>query len=459
MAAQEKEMTYQEALAALEGYIADPDAIAMHETELANLLLIVKQQDSEQFGTLIARIPEDILGDVLLELPETDKDTAIEQLSVEKLADVIHELDSDDAVDLMQDIEEVDEEKRDSILSNLQDEDLEEIQHLSRYEEDEAGAFMQLEMFKAHLDESVGEAIERLKRMKREQEIQNVHQLFVVDNLQKLIATIPLEDIILFEFHEPLATILAQHEEAYRPRSIFSTDDIKDVVRRMEQYNLAVIAVTDRAGRLLGRITSDDVYDLIEEHATEQLYNLAGVNDEAEDEQDIKEVTKTRAWWLLINMGTAILASLVIGMFDDTIQQYVALAVLMPIVASMGGNAGTQTLTVMVRQLALGEVSFSNAKAALLKEVKVSLMNGMLFACVAGVIAYIWFRDQWLGVVIGLAMIVNLLAAGFFGAMIPLLLRRLDIDPAVGSSVLLTTVTDVVGFFAFLFLAKVILIS
>jgi len=219
-----------------------------------------------------------------------------------------------------------------------------------------------------------------------------------------------------------------------------------------------VLPVVDHESRLVGRITSDDIYDVIEERATEQIYNLAGVNDEVEHEEDIRGIFKNRAGWLFINLLTAILASAVIGLFDATIAAYVPLAILMPIVASMGGNAGTQTLTVMVRQMALGEIEFGNARSALYKEISVSVLNGLLFALVMGLIAWVWFRQPMLGAVIGMAMIINLFIAGFFGASIPLLLRRINIDPAVGSTVLLTTATDVFGFFSFLGLAKIILL-
>jgi len=188
------------------------------------------------------------------------------------------------------------------------------------------------------------------------------------------------------------------------------------------------------------------------------MYNLAGVDDEAEEDEDIVKATKKRATWLGINLVTAIAASLVIGLFEDTINSMVALAVLMPIVASMGGNAGTQSLTVVVRQLALGEISHTDAFRTIKKEVVISLMNGLLFALVMGIIAWMWFHIPLLGVVIGLSMIINLLMAGFFGAMIPLMLKILGIDPAIGSTVILTTVTDVVGFFSFLALAKYILL-
>jgi magnesium transporter len=194
----------------------------------------------------------------------------------------------------------------------------------------------------------------------------------------------------------------------------------------------------------------------MQESATEQIYNLAGVDDEAEEES-LKEAWKKRATWLFINLLTAILASFIIGLFDDVISQYVALAILMPIVASMGGNAGTQTLTVFVRQLALGELDTENSKEAIKKEIILSVSNGLMFGIVLAAIATLWFSNPMLGLVIALSMVINLLSAGFFGGVIPLILKKLNIDPAVGSSVLLTTVTDVVGFFSFLGLAKVIL--
>jgi magnesium transporter len=223
-------------------------------------------------------------------------------------------------------------------------------------------------------------------------------------------------------------------------------------------YNLNAIAVVDDNGRLIGRITSDDIYDIIQESATEQIFNLAGVNDDVEQDEDIFEIGKSRAMWLAINLVTAVAASLVIGMFDKTIQSIVALAVLMPIVASMGGNAGTQTLTVTVRKMALGDIEGSDARKTIYKEIVISLANGLIFALVIGIVAYFWFHIPLLGVVIALSMIINLISAGFFGSVIPLILQKMDIDPAIGSTVLLTTVTDVVGFFSFLGLASIILL-
>ena len=219
-----------------------------------------------------------------------------------------------------------------------------------------------------------------------------------------------------------------------------------------------MLAVTGYKERLLGRITNDDIYDIIQESATEQIYNLAGVNEEVESEEKFWAISRKRITWLSINLITAILVSVVIGFYDKTIEAYVALAVLMPIIASMGGNAGTQPLAVVVRQLALGEVDLERSKIVILKEAYLALLNGLVFSFAAGSIAYFWYNQWLLGAVMALSMIINLFSAGFFGTVIPLILKKFEIDPAIGSTVILTTITDVVGFFSFLALASYFLI-
>ncbi|WP_345970779.1 MULTISPECIES: magnesium transporter [Sulfurimonas] len=425
-----------------------------HASEIAYLLKNVHQENPEDFRGMLGRIPQDVRGEVLLELPEKLKEEAIECYSSEELAEAVEGLDSDDAAELIEDIVDFDEDKSEAVYEKLDEEDREDIDKIRSYEDDQAGAWMQTELFEATLDETVRDAIARLKRLKEEGELENVHQLYIVNDEHRLVATLALEDMILMDFEQTFRAQMGPKEF----RSVEATDDIDEVATIFEQYDFAVLPVVDHDSRLVGRITSDDIFDVIEERATEQIYNLAGVNDEVEQEEDIKGVFKNRASWLFVNLLTAILASVVIGLFDATIAAYVPLAILMPIVASMGGNAGTQTLTVMVRQMALGDIEFGNAKSALYKEIAVALLNGLLFALIMGLIAWAWFQLPLLGVVIGMAMIINLFIAGFFGASIPLLLKRLNIDPAVGSTVLLTTATDVFGFFSFLGLAKIILL-
>lgn len=440
---------------ALELYLKGSDEHDLHASEVAYLLKKIRKEDKDEFLSSLSRIPQDARGDVLLELPEKLKDEAISFYSTKELAEAIEGLESDDATDLVQYIDEFDEDKSDAVIAHLDDDDREEIKHLLHYEDDQAGAWMQTELFDATLDETIQAARDRLKALKSAGELENVHQVFIINEERRLIATIALEDVILFDFSKTFREQLETREF----RSVEVSADIEDVASMFEQFDLSVLPVVDRQGHLVGRITSDDIYDVIEERATGQIYNLAGVNDDVEQEEDLLAIFKNRASWLFVNLVTAVLASIVISMFDATLAAFISLAILMPIVASMGGNAGTQTLTVMVRKMALGDIDVVNAKQAVLKEVVVSLLNGLIFSVLMGIVAYVWFDIPKLGFVIGLAMIINLLIAGTFGALIPLMLKRMNIDPAVGSTVLLTTATDVFGFLIFLGLATLILVK
>ena len=439
---------------ALEQFLNGKEDQELHASEVAYLLKKMRSEDKETFFDSLTRLPQHTRGDVLLELPEKLKDEAISFYSTKELAEAVEGLESDDATDLVQDIDEFDEDKSDAVIAHLDEDDREEIEHLMHYEEDQAGAWMQTELFEAILDEKVEDARTRLKDLKASGELENVHQVFIVNEERRLITTIPLEDVILFDFSKTFR----EQVESREFRSVESSANIEDVASMFEQFDLSVLPVVDRQGHLVGRITSDDIYDVIEERATEQIYNLAGVNDDVEQDENLIEVFKKRASWLFINLITAIMASIVIGMFDATLAAFVPLAILMPIVASMGGNAGTQTLTVMVRKMALGDIDVVNAKQAVFKEFIVSLLNGLIFAVLMGIVAYVWFDIPKLGLVIGMAMVINLMIAGAFGALIPLMLKRMNIDPAVGSTVILTTATDVFGFLSFLGLASLILV-
>ncbi len=441
----------------LEDYIKNRSEYEISPSEIAKKLRDIKHYDEDKFFELLKQLPKDLFGEVVLELPEYYIKDIVEGVSSQKLKEAIEELESDDATDLLQDIEEVDEAKAEEILSNLDEEDQEEIKRLKRYDENQAGAYMQTEVFTALYDEKIQDALNRLKEKKTEGELENIHQLFIVDSLGRLMFSIGLEDLILFDFSKTFKSEIKGREDEFRPIYVRDDDEIDKVVHIFEDYDLATLPVVDYNNTLLGRITADDIHDIIQESATEQIYGLAGVDEEAEHEESIKEAGKSRASWLFINLATAILASIVIGFFDKTLQSYVALAILMPIVASMGGNAGTQTLTIMVRQLALGEVDFKNAKRAIFKEIILSTANGLLFGIVIGLIAFVWFKDYKIGVVIASSMLINLFCAGLAGAVIPLGLKKIGVDPAIGSTVLLTTVTDVVGFLSFLGLATLVL--
>ncbi len=439
----------------LDQYLDAHETSEMHPSDIAKIL---KQLDDRDFAEAIKKIPKDIVGDVALALPDRFFDDVVESLSIDELSHAVTELESDDQAEFMQGLEEIDEHVASKVFNTLDEDDQEEITRLQNYEENEAGAHMQLEVFTAELDEVVQDVIKRFARLRRAKEIENVQNLFITDKNKKLLYTIGLDDLLIFDFSKTLQENIESAEESFEPKVAHDREDIKEVVHYFEEYDLSVMPIVNADGILVGRITSDDIYDIINEHATEQMYNLAGVDDEAEDDEEVVKAGKKRATWLSLNLLTAIVASLVIGLFSDTLQSMVALAVLMPIVASMGGNAGTQTLTVVVRQLALGDISQGDAMRIIKKEVAISLLNGFFFAIIMGIIASIWFDTWMLGVVIALSMVINLFMAGFFGATIPLFLKKMNIDPAIGSTVILTTVTDVVGFFSFLGLATYILL-
>lgn len=427
--------------------------------ELAQHLKTLKKHDEELFAKYLEKLDPEILGDVAIELPDHMLKDVIDTLPAEKIVEALEELESDDATDLLQYIEDIDEDKARELFNELDKENQNEILRLRSYDEDRAGAHMQTELFSAHLEEKLGSAVARLRQEKQEGKLENVSQLFIIDKNSVLQYAIPLEDLILFDFAKTLKqNIESTQIDHYKPHMANDMDLMQDVADMFQEYDLNVIAVTSSTGILLGRITYDDIHDYIQESATEQIYNLAGVDDESEEDDTLFKAGRGRAVWLGINLLTALFSSSIIGLFDETIAAYVALAVLMPIVASMGGNTGTQALAVTVRRLALGEIEFKDAKSVLKREVTISLVNGLIFGAIMGVIAAVWFDKGMLGVVIGLSMVTNLFFAGFFGTIIPLTLRRFNIDPAVGSAVILTTFTDAIGFFSFLGLAKWILL-
>ena len=439
------------------GIISDfeNDKYEGHPYDLAQELLDLREISEDDYEFICKKLPIELFAEILCEMPNYIQEEISDILSDNKIANITSKMDSDDASMLIYNISQNNEEIAETILSKLNEKDKEIIRQLNSYEEDQAGAYMQNELFKASLDEKIGDSLKRLRELKQNDILDNIFHAHIVTSDGKFIGSIGLEELILFEHDLKYKDI---PEEKFTNYSLNDKEDIEDAVDMFTNYNLSALAVVDSDNKLLGRITHDDIHDIIQQINTKQLYSLAGVSDDAEHEESIYLIGRNRAIWLGINLVTAVLASLVIGIFDATIQSLVALAILMPIVASMGGNAGTQTLTVTVRQMALGEIDYQDAKKIIYKEVVISLVNGVLFATIIGVVAYLWFGLPLLGVVIGISMIINLFSAGFFGAVIPIILQKKGIDPAIGSTVILTTVTDVVGFFSFLGLATLILI-
>lgn len=415
----------------------------MHSAELADLLLACK--DDSQRRELIRCMPDALLGDTLLELPEGMQEDLLADFKAHQIVGFVEHLNSDDAADILQVVEK---EVADEVIEGLEPDERREIEPLMEHGEETAGGLMQVELFKVRDDWKVKKVLRVLRRWSKN--IENLNYVYIVDDEDRLVGMLSLHSLL---FVEPDVLVMDIAETALR--SVLPEQDQEDVIKVFKKYDILALPVLDKEGVLLGRITADDVIDVIQEEATEDMYRLAAVSDQ----DDLAEPVGITAWrrgvWLAVNLATAILASIVISQFEATISQIVALAILMPIVASMGGIAGTQTLTVIVRGIALGRVTYSNARRALIKETSVGLLTGLTFALLVGIVVSFWFPQfgMSLGLVIGAAMLINLCAAGLAGALIPLTLQRLKIDPALASGTILTTVTDVVGFLSFLGLA------
>ncbi|MEM7721216.1 MAG: magnesium transporter [Pseudomonadota bacterium] len=429
----------------------DVDAIdalmdPLHPADIADLLEQVSSSEREAWLWLWSRR---IDGDVLSELDTGLRDEVISLLPENVLADAVRELDSDDVVDLVEDLED---DQQEAILDALDATDRVAVEQALSYPEGSAGRLMQREVVHAPEHWTVGEMIDHLRAQKDTLPEQFYH-VILTDPRLKPTGYVTLGRLLAEERSTDLSQLL---ESSFRV--IPATQSEEEVAYAFNQYHLISAPVVDEDGRLVGAITIDDAMIVLDEEAEEDLLRLAGVGEESRLSDKIINTTKQRFPWLFVNLITSILASLVIAQFEEAIAQIVALAVLMPIVASMGGNAGTQSLTVAVRALATKDLTRANLMRVITREAGVGLINGIIFAVVMGVVGYVWFGSLMLGVVIAVAMVVNLLVAGLAGILVPVVLDRLRIDPALASGAFVTTVTDVVGFFVFLGLAVVILL-
>jgi magnesium transporter len=421
---------------------------SFHHSDLADAIGLLT-------GSLRKRLLElvkvDLDPDLLFELEDHLRKEVTDQLSTEEVAEVITEMESDEAVQVLEDMEA---EERYEVLSKVPEEEREDIETGLAYPEDSAGRRMQTELVSVATDWTVGQTIDFLRE--EEDLPEEFLDLFVVDGNKKPVGVISLSRIL----RSPRKTLM--REIADETQVIVPAEMIQEEVALLfEKYDLTTSGVVDQEGRLIGMITVDDVMEVAREEFEEDVLRLGGVGEETVDDS-VGQASLKRFTWLLVNLGTAILASTVIGLFDGTLEEMVALAILMPIVASMGGNAGTQTLTITVRALATKELTAYNAFRTFRKEFAVGLLNGVVFAVLAGVVVVLWFNqldDRFLlGGIIAGAMIINMVVAGVSGVLLPLALVRFGVDPAVASGVFVTTVTDVVGFLAFLGLASAILL-
>jgi magnesium transporter len=413
----------------------------LHPADIAHLIEQIGPRDRRH---LLDRWHGGIDGEILSELDEHLREEIIAALKPAELIEAMRELDSDDVVDL---VEYLDDTQQEVVLRALLPVDRVAVEQALTYPEESAGRHMQQELVRAPEYWTVGDAIDYL-RSDVELPDQFYH-LILINPRFKAVGYVTLGRIL----SHPRDTRLKDlQEDTFRTFNV--NEDVEDVAQAINHYHMITAPVVDDNDRIVGVITIDDAMRFIDEEAEEDLLRLAGVGEGSLSDR-VRDTTRQRAPWLAVNLATAILASLVISLFEDVIAGLVALAVLMPIVASMGGNAGTQSLTVAVRALATRDLTGSNVWRVIRREVAVGLINGLIFAVVMGIIGVLWFSSPMLGVVIAAAMVINMVVAAVAGTAVPILLDKMNIDPALASGTFVTTVTDVVGFFAFLGLASI----
>jgi magnesium transporter len=419
--------------------------VSLHPAEIASLLeslppeerlVAWKQVAPEIGGEVLTHLHDDVRAGLIRDMHSAELVAATEDLDPDDLADLIHELPDQVIAQLLSTMDAQDRARLEAVLP---------------YPEDTAGGLMNVDTITVRAGLTLEVVLRYLRLLGRLPD--TTDSLMVVNRDGRLLGVLPLGEVLTRDPSLTVAEVMRHDVEG-----IAADTPAQEVAKRFEYRDLVTAPVVDHHGRLLGRITIDDVVDVIRDEAEHSLMRMAGLNEEEDMFAPVGQSARRRAVWLGINLITALMAAWVIGLFDATIEKLVALAILMPVVASMGGIAGSQTLTLVIRGLALGQVRGSNARRLLAKELTVGLVNGLAWALVIALLAAVWFENPWLGAVIGAATVANLLVAAFSGATIPLLLRRLGVDPALAGSVVLTTVTDVVGFFVFLGLAAMFLV-
>ena len=412
----------------------------LHESDTGDLL---EALDPQLRPRLIELLGADFDFSALTEVDDTVREEILEGLPAETVAEGVRDLDSDDAVYILEDLPK---QEQAEILEQLPASDRITLERSLHYPEGSAGRRMQTEFIAVPPQRTVGETIDFMRETPDLP--QRFYEIYAVDPAQKFLGAVPLDRLLRSKRPMTIESLMDPDRRLVR-----ATDDQEEVARQFERYDLVAAPVVDEADRLVGVMTVDDIVDVIEEEAEEDIKALGGVARHEELSDSVWTIAKGRFPWLLANLVTALLASSVIAMFEASIQRMVALAVLMPIVASMGGNAGTQTMTVAVRALATRDLSDANSLRFARREFLVGLINGLGFAVIMGTVASFWFQTADLGLVIGLAMICVLTAAAIGGFVIPVILGKLGIDPAVSSGPFVTTVTDIIGFFSFLGIA------
>ena len=408
----------------------------MHPSDAADIIEHLNESDREN---LIKLNNFKLDPQVFIELNESIQTEIIKYLSKDSMVDILKNLESDDSIKILENLED---QNKNEILSSLPPKDRFVLLESLSYPEDSAARIMQREFTAIPSNWSVGQTIDYLRENKDLPE--EFLEIFIVDSEFKPIGSVPSSKVLRNSRESKMISIMNESQ------LLIPVDmDREEVGHLFENYNLNSACVVDKSNKLVGMITSDDVLTVLKEEAEEDALRLAGVGDE-EITDGIFKKTKRRFNWLLLNLFTAIIASAVIGFFQDDIEKVVALAVLMPIVASMGGNAGMQTLAVTIRSIATNELTKNNFSQNILKEFSIGILNGIIFAIISAIVVHFWFNDITLSLIISISMVLNMIVAGLFGILVPITLKKFNIDPAIASSVFVTTITDVIGFLSFL---------
>ncbi|GLQ09378.1 magnesium transporter MgtE [Devosia yakushimensis] len=421
---------------------ADDVAAVMEPLHAADAGDVLESLDAEERLALVRMLGDRFDYSALTEVDESVRVELMDELPNADIARGVTGLDSDDAVAILEDLEQ---EDRDEVLSQLPTFERLSLKRSLDFPEESAGRRMQTDFIAIPPFWTVGQTIDYLRT---EPDLPDeFYQIYVVDAAYQVLGTIPLDKFLRAKRATSIESLMNTNLVL-----VDANEDQEEAARDFERYDLVEVGVVDESKRLVGVLTIDDIVDVIHEEADEDIKLLAGVGDEDISDTTVDTV-RSRVPWLVVNLVTAVAVSFVIGLFDGTIEQMVSLAVLMPIVASMGGNAGTQTMTVTVRALAMRELDGRRLRRLITREMVVGLANGVIFAVLIGLVTWLRFADPQLGVVIGLAMVINLIVAGTAGILIPITLDKLKADPAIASAVFVTTITDTIGFFAFLGIA------
>lgn len=417
----------------------------MHPSDVAEQL---EDRELNEIRNVLREFSDENVADILTELPQEIQTDLMENMRLDRVSEIIPEMFSDDAADALG---QVSPSRLQDIMDKLPDEDVEEITDLLEYPHDTAGGIMRKEVNTVLTSMALSEAREAIRRSEEEDQ-DNALYVYAVDKNGRLQGVLRLRDLLFRDLRLKVESVMITDV-----RSIGVNADQEEIANIFQKYNYLALPVVDDFGKLVGLVTSDDVIDVIQEEATEDMQRMVGLSGEEMVTTPWSRSVKNRVPWLLVNLGTAFLAAWVVSMFEDTLIKYAMLAAFLPIVGGMGGNAGAQTLTIVVRSLALGEIEDNEWRRVLTKEIIIGVVSGVFIGASVGFISWLWMGSWVLGGVVCLAMQLNMIAAAMAGVLVPIGLRAVKVDPALASSIMVTTVTDVMGFFLFLSLASLAL--